>query len=427
MSVSPPTTSPPTPPIAFGSPDRWTGRAARQSLVREHNLSLVFTHILEPTVPVTRARIAADTGLTRATVSDLVECLIAGRLVKELAPRSADRAGRPGVPLAPAERTVVGIGLEIGVDHLGASVIDLTGIPVTQRVIAQDLRGSDPDAAMQRLGALLQSVLADIESGGMRPAGICVALPGIIEHATGLLRYAPNLGWRDVSVLAALRDLPGASGLAVTAGNDADLAARAEAKAWARAAGIALSSVNFLYISGLVGIGGAVVRSGELATGVHGWGGEIGHTLLDPHGPRCRCGATGCLEQYAGKDAMLARAGLPLTSPPEALLTAAESGGSPGRMARRALDEAASALGRAAANIVNVLDLDLVVLGGHYATLYDELAPGVQQELDERVLASRWAPVGLNRARLSELGALQGAALAVIDSVIAHPGAWAEA
>jgi hypothetical protein len=103
--------------------------------------------ILEPKAR-TRAQIAQATGLTRATVSDLVESLVRGHMVTELAPRAAVGAGRPGVPLAPASGTIVGIGAEVAVDRLGVTAIDLSGRAVNQRVVERDLRGSDPQRTL---------------------------------------------------------------------------------------------------------------------------------------------------------------------------------------------------------------------------------------------------------------------------------------
>ena len=88
-------------------------RPARQSSLREHNLSLALRYIVDSPVPTTRARVADGTGLTKATVSELVDLLVSARLVTELEPEAGERVGRPGVPLIPAARTFVGLGLEV--------------------------------------------------------------------------------------------------------------------------------------------------------------------------------------------------------------------------------------------------------------------------------------------------------------------------
>src|SRR5690625_1849989 len=90
---------------------------ARQETLREHNISIVLDRIVNAPEPVSRARVAAETGLTRGTVSALVDRLIEARLVTELDPVAASGAGRPAVPLVPARRTVVALGLELNVDY----------------------------------------------------------------------------------------------------------------------------------------------------------------------------------------------------------------------------------------------------------------------------------------------------------------------
>lgn len=402
----------------------WADTPAHQTLVREHNLALVLSRIVEADAPPTRAQIAQGTGLTRATVSDLVETLVDAELVTELAPRAGERAGRPGVPLAPARRTVVGVGAEVAVDHLGVTVVDLTGMSVTQRIVEGDFRLSRSDKVLDRLGRLLASVVTEVKAQGMRPAGVCLAVPGLIEHPSSILRYAPNLGWTDVAVLDQLARASGVTGVRWTAGNDADLSARAECRARARVDGRPVTEQNFVYIGGFVGIGGAVVRHGSVGAGTHGWGGEIGHSPVHPEGPDCSCGATGCLEQYAGLLALLRNAGLPATESVQAVVDLLDAPAPGPERAMAALMEAASALGRAASTMVNIVDVGTVVLGGFYAPLIDLVGPRIQAELDRRVLGARWQPVRLERAIVDELPTLQGAAVTVLETVLAMPASW---
>mgnify|MGYP002132673079 CR=1 FL=1 len=122
--------------------------------------------------------------------------------------------------------------------------------------------------------------------------------------------------------LTRVREESGLTGIPWTVGNDADLAARAECQARARATEHAVADENFVYVAGNVGLGGAVIRHGSLAGGVHGWVGEIGHSPMDPLGPDCACGANGCLEQYAGRHIVMTQAGLAPTARIESLLEA---------------------------------------------------------------------------------------------------------
>lgn len=403
---------------------RGDGRAAaRQSTLREHNLAVVLQRIVAAHAagsPLSRAAIAGEVGLARATVSDLVDRLIQARLVTELEPLTASRAGRPAVPLAPAARSVVGLGLSVGIDHLSALVLDLTGLTVSERVVEVDLRGCDPERTFARLADLAAETVRAVTLEGMHVAGACVALPGLVSRESAMLRYAPNLDWRDIAVDEALTGHPGLATLRVAAANDADLSARTEVEERRRRDGRPAESQNFLFAYGAVGIGSAVVLGGRVFEGMHGWSGEIGHVVVDPEGRPCHCGARGCLEPYAGRDAMVAAAGLP---PSTTTTRLADAAGVPGPAAD-AVAQAARALGQAAATVVNVVDVDEVVLGGAYATLHDRLAPGVLAELERRAVIARWAEVRVSRALGGPSSPALGAALTVLDDVIADPSAW---
>ena len=396
-------------------------RPARQSSLREHNLSLALRYIVDSPVPTTRARVADGTGLTKATVSELVDLLVSARLVTELEPEAGERVGRPGVPLIPAARTFVGLGLEVQVDHIAVRAVDLQGTTLYERVVHGDYRRSDPDLTLRQLAKLVEPVVATARAQGGRVAGACVSVPGLARLGSGVVRYAPNLGWEDVDVThvlgssSALRDVP------IEVGNDADLGALAEARTRSRLAGLSRLDQNFLFIAGEVGIGGAIVLGGELASGMHGWSGEIGHAVVDPNGPRCNCGALGCLEQFAGKDALARAAGVSLEASTETLRGMALKGD---LQAIAAITTAATALGRTASSAMSLIDVDRLILGGAYAVLCDLLRPGIEAELTSRVISRRWLPLHGEGAVSGEMASLTGAALRVIDHIVADPNEW---
>jgi len=353
----------------------------RQSSVRAHNLALVLQTAANSADRPSRAGIAALTGLTRATVSALVDDLIAGGLLIEHDPAPRTGAGRPAAGLALNADGPAALGLEINVDYLAACVVDLTG-SVRHRIVAHgDQRPLSAADSLQALDALAAQARAAAEGEGLTLAGAALAVPGLVA-ADGLVRVAPNLGWQDVDVPALL---PGLAGLPLIVDNEANLAALASAE----------GERTFLYVSGEIGIGAGIVLDGELYRGVRGWSGEIGHITVFPDGRPCRCGATGCLEQYAGQEQVVADVEL-----------------------------AASALGIALAAVVNLLDIGVIVLGGAYAPEFPRLRGGIEAELARRVLTSGLAPVTLRAAELGPDAAMRGAADAVIQSVRDDPAAW---
>jgi predicted NBD/HSP70 family sugar kinase len=392
--------------------------AIRQANLREHNLGLVLRLIIDAPVPISRADIAHLTGLTRATVSSLADRLLAAHLVSELPPVMSQRAGRPAVPLVPAQATLAAVGMEVNVDYLGVRVVDLSGAVLGQQVATADFRGSDPAGVLDRLAEMYAEVTGTLPDG-IRMAGSCLAIPGLVDRPQGPVRMAPNLGWRDVDVVAMFRAAhPGTAEVLIRLDNEATLAARAEADAL-RPAG----RLSFLYVSGEVGIGGALVVDGAVFGGRHGWSGEIGHTVVEPGGRQCRCGSIGCLEQYAGKDALMRSASMDLDRPIGDLQRAAE-GGDIGALA--ALAGGARALGTALANAVNLVDVEDVVLGGIYGPLAPFLIPGIEEVLATRVLAAPWSGLRVRAATVGNDAALIGAASAVLSDVIDDPSGWLE-
>lgn len=165
---------------------------------------------------------------------------------------------------------------------------------------------------------------------------------------------------------------------------------------------------------------------GALFRGTRGWSGEIGHIPVRPEGRPCRCGGRGCLERYAGQEAILAAAGLaeadlPADTAATRLAELAEAGST---AALDALREAGTALGVAVAAVVNLLDLDTVVLGGGYAPLAPWLRPPVLAEISRRVLTAAWSPVTVRPAALGADAAVVGAAGSVVRRIIAWPSGW---
>ena len=401
-----------------------TGRSpARQDALRPHNLALVLQHIAAGE-PVTRARLAAATGLTKTTVSSLVDDLVSARLVVELGPEARGEIGRPGSALALDPSGYAGIGLEINVDYIAVCLANLVGEVRYLRTRARDNRSQSPAKVLGRAVRMIGTALARAEAARLTVAGLGVAVPGPVETDSGLLRLAPNLGWVDVPVAAILADRLAGHDLAVVVDNEANLAALGEL--WF---GGHHDLADFIHVSGEIGVGGGVVLSEELFRGVRGFAGEIGHVVVQPDGPRCRCGARGCLEQVAGQEAILRAAGLtgavgtsigqPGGSVAELLARA--RAGDPGTL--RAVESAGRALGIGLSATVNVVDPSTVVLGGLYAALEPWLRGPLLEELSERAITHRWSPVQLLASRLGPDAAVRGAAGVVVKRVLSEPAA----
>jgi predicted NBD/HSP70 family sugar kinase len=397
------------------------GSPARQDALRQHNLALVLQHIAAAE-PVSRARIAAATSLTKTTVSSLVDDLVSARLVTELGPEARGEIGRPGSALALNRTGYVGIGLEINVDYIAVCVANLVGEVRYLRTRPRDNRGQSPAKVLGRAVRMTRTAIEAAEAARLTVAGLAVAVPGPVETERGLLRLAPNLGWVDVPVAEILADRFHAHDLAVVVDNEANLAALGEL--WF---GGHQDLDDFIHVSGEIGVGGGIVIGGELFRGVRGFAGEIGHVVVQPDGPRCRCGARGCLEQVAGQEAILRAAGLTGAvgtslgrqgGSADALLQRARDG-EPDTL--RAIESAGRALGIGLSATVNIVDPSTVVLGGLYAALEPWLSKPLLEELRERAIALGWSPVRLLASRLGPDAAVRGAAGAVVKRVLSEP------
>jgi predicted NBD/HSP70 family sugar kinase len=381
--------------------------------MRRANLGLVLGAVARLGA-ASRAQLAESTGLTRAAAGSLVGELIDAGLVRERGVSLDGRVGRPSTALVVNDRGPCGLGLEIGVEHLGACVVNLRHeVRVRIRRPAPG-RGRTPREMLGALAELARGALAEAAGHGLEPAGVAVAVPGLVAK-TGVVAHAPNLGWHEVDVAAELSPLlpEPLRGVPVEVENEANLGALAEL--WHGAVGR-----DFVHVSAEAGIGGALVAGGTLLRGRRGFAGELGHVPVHPDGPACPCGSHGCLEQYAGEEAVLRACGLHDVPGDRVSLLAAEAAAGHAQVAR-ALEDAGRALGIALAGAVNLLDPEKVVLGGAYAELAAWLTPAMQAELGARVRIRPWDPAGLAVSALRREGPVVGAATSAVQRVIDDP------
>ncbi|MFF2846019.1 ROK family protein [Streptomyces sp. NPDC058001] len=382
-----------------GTPDTQQG-------MRRRNLSRVM-HTVAAEGPLSRAAVASRIGLTRAAVSTLVDELIRSGLLEELGPQRPGGVGRPGSALAVSGHGPAGIGAEVGVDHLAVCAVDLRGEVRARAVRHGSNRGRRPAPVIEELTGLIRQVTAEANRQGLRPAGLAVAVPGLVARNTATVVRAPNLDWHDTDLATLLpADLP------LTVDNEANFGALAEL--WLGDG----APADFVHVSAEIGIGAAVVVDGRLLHGTRGFAGELGHVPVYPEGPACPCGGRGCLEQYAGEEAVLRAAGLEPGTGRVGLLAERAAAGDQG--VRRALRDAGSALGIALTGAVNLLDPQSVVLGGALSRLAPWLLPSLEQELSRRTAGPA---CGIAVSRLGPEGPLLGAAHSVVRAVLDDPAA----
>ena len=387
--------------------------ATNQNL-RAHNLSLALRHIMANPGAINRAGIAAQTGISRATMSRLVDELIATGLVEESDDKlSTGGRGRPTSVLSPASGTVIALGLQVNISVLGAYLVDLSGNVLARETLEGDFSGSDPQATLRKLARMGRRVLREGREEGTTFLGSALALPGLVSGDT--LVTAPNLGWKNIpfeELTHPLHDLH-----VTLIANEADLAAFAVAHP---RPGVPEGPASFIYVSGEVGIGGGLVINHQPLSGAHGWSGEIGHICVEPQGNVCSCGARGCLETIAGLKALCRAAGLEDESSARELTQLAGHSAK----AQDALANAGHALGQALAGVVNTVDISQVYLGGLVAETALYLLPTLHEELETRVLQAPWYAPAIDILPSSEDLSLRGGAFQILERILDDPIHW---
>jgi predicted NBD/HSP70 family sugar kinase len=387
---------------------------------RSNNLALALRCVADNSGEVSRADISASTGLNRSTASSLIDELIGGGLVRELGATVRSGVGRPPTALALRGDGPAGLGLDVNVDYITACVVDLTGKVRYQHVLAQDQRGHPSRQILDRIARLIQGALDAVTGSGLTLHGTAVAIPGLVNHTDGTLALSPNLGWHDLNVADVLQQQT--VGGRVVLDNESNFAALSEDE-------LLRADQSYLYINAQIGIGAGLVIEGELYRGRHGWSGEVGHITVDRDGPVCGCGRRGCLEQYAGHEAILRAAGMSSTPGttfgvrPTAILIRERAGnGDPQTL--DALAWAGRNLGTALAGCLNLLDVDRIVLGGIYRELAPWIVPEVEREIADHFVGARWSPPVVGTATHGAEAPALGAARSVVRGLVNDPLAW---
>lgn len=238
-----------------------------------------------------------------------------------------------------------------------------------------------PADLLARLAQGVQDLAGQARAQGLAPAGLGVASPGVIDRAAGVVRFSPNLpGWRDIPLAG---ELARATGLPTALENDANLYALGEHR---YGAGRGQGDLACFTLG--TGVGGGLIINGRLVVGELGCGGELGHTLVEPGGRPCGCGARGCLEAYAsatGLAGMLAEAlaqGRPSAlAAGDGVERMAQAAGQGDALAGELFARAGQALGRATATLAATAGLGLMVIGGGVAAAWPLMQGAARQEL----------------------------------------------
>lgn len=271
-----------------------------QQLLKRINRS-VLLRLMRSESGLSRADLSRKSGLTKSTVSALVRELVAEHWMAEAhAPVAVEGMGRPSTPLQLDAKTRVLMGVEIAVECLRVVCVSLTGEVVSQAQVP--LASNLPNRVCQQTAQLVFEQCKQLAAKKLLLSGVGVCLPGAINEELGMVRFAPNLGWREVPFLSmiatAFADI-GVPAVPIHLQNDADAAALSEYE-FSTSEG----EDPLIFVSCDVGVGAGIILNDRLFVGAIGMAGEIGHTVLQIDGPRCSCGRLGCAETFIGSRAL---------------------------------------------------------------------------------------------------------------------------
>ena len=388
---------------------------------RDHNLSVVIQTLLNSTDPMSRADLAKSTGLTKAAMSMLVEILIKNKVIQQLSPIPDSTFGRPSVPLAFYPHHWVGIGLQVNTDGYGFTVLDLAGETIYSQWVDDTMLNVVPEDIFTQLDHMLQPVENELIALGYTICGASIAVPGLVENKTTLVN-ARNLKWQNIN----LQDFNVIRRLHAVAANEADLAAIAQLPGYASAdQSIRPIPKSFIYLSTDIGISGAVVSNGTVVHGEHNFAGEIGHLSVDWNGPQCSCGRRGCLEQYAGRRALVEAAHIAdgdAAVTRQSVKRLLEAWKQHDTDAEKAISRGMKAMASGLCSAINLLDISNVILGGFWVNFTDAVAKQLEKDIQGIALGRDASlKVNVDLAPFADHPALRGAALVGLRRLIDHP------
>lgn len=397
---------------------------ADQAWVRKMNRSVILA-VFRTHKTLSRARLASETGLNPSTVSSIVGELINENLIRETNLVQSS-TGRPGMLLELNPEGGCAIGVEINVDYIEMIVSDFAA-----NILWREKQASAPEngqqETMKQVVRLAKKASAFVAARNCRLLGVGVGVPGLVEVTSGLLRIAPNLHWVDVPVQVALKqefDCP------IYVENEANVAALGEYYF-----GAAQNVKDFIYLSAGVGLGSGIIMGGKLFQGMFGYAGEAGHMTLDVKGEMCGCGKRGCWETFVGPRAVVQRVQRSLASGTKSIVTdiaggdiskiaigdvlqAAQKGD---QLAIDAFQQVAFYLGIGIANLVNLFDVEVVVLGGALNTASPLILKEVERVAFENILAPGRERFRIIPSAHGTDACIMGAIALVLDDFLQDP------
>lgn len=351
------------------------GQRRRAAIAATQAAAQVFQAVLTGG-PLLRTDLTWRTNLSQPTIAKVTRSLIDSGYLVELPESGASRVARIGRPARPldvrADREFF-VGVKVTVDELIGVVTDLRAHVRVAR--HEPLTGHEPAdvvAAIRRLVTRLRGTSAEIRA---RSHDLGVSIAGDVDRERGIARYEPFHGWREVPFAAMVAK---ATGLDTVVDND--IRALTEAENWF---GAGAQADSFLLVAVGSGVTCGMVLDGKVRAGAFGVAGELGHVPVDRQGPKCYCGARGCVEALASEPALIRRTGEAVGDPAMTLRRAVELARAGDAGAGRVFAEAGSAIGLAVAGAINLIGPELIIISANPEKGFDLLEPHIRGAIAE--------------------------------------------
>lgn len=373
----------------------------------QHNRLAIFSYVRRYG-PVTTPKVADALGLTPVTVANVIRELESEGWVVASGMAESSGGRRPVLYTVSAERGKI-IAVDVAGYQVDVAVVGLSGkIELKERTVLDLERKTPTLAVIESISKMADQV------GWDNVIGVGMAVPAIVEPATGTVIYSVPLGWRDVPLGTIVKQT---FGWPVVVYNQTHAAVYGEVDvAWNT------KFTNILYLQVGLGIGMGVVVGNQVHWGSQGKSGELGHTVVDPDGPECECGNKGCLEPLASVKALVdyaRRAGSDVTSDGAGLTTVFERAAEDEGPEREALRKVCRYLGVALINACRLFDPDLVLVSGPPEDHDQVLAAFMQREIDRYTPLVLGGQLTIKNVRLGHNARLIGAATGLLETLFA--------
>jgi N-acetylglucosamine repressor len=390
--------------------DDVAGLRGSRSLSRDLNASLLI-ELVRRFGPISRAELSRQSQISAPTVSAIVSQLLARGTFSEVAVAPSS-GGRPPVLLQLNPQAGYVVGIKLRGDGLTTVVCDLDASVVATDEAPAALVG-DPAAAITAIEQATRRVLRTAGIARTKVLGVGIGLSGVIDSLRGSCEFSHLLRWHDVELAAPLQRR-----LRLPVWVDNDVNTLAIAEKWA---GDGIAARDFITLSVGRGLGLGIVIDRSVYRGAVGGAGEFGHVIVAPGGPQCECGRSGCLEALVGERALLASAATRLGRPvSRAELIALAAGGDP--QVKDVLTEASKVLGLAVANVVTLLNPELLIICGEGTELGPPFLDEVVTAVRERSFAGLGRDIEVKVQQWGDDAWAVGAATLVLRESFTLPG-----